>query len=160
MASRADIQISILKFNFQPKFWFHFQFPYRGWISNMLGQINISISEFNFDFQIFVLPYITQCRIGLHNIMLITMLICHILCLTLYIWYIYSTFFIGYSALIFTLFIANIVTLYTFFHRIYVGWCTRTWYAFDIRCTKPHLVPPASYTLSYFVAFIFYTFLT
>ena len=71
----------------------------------------------------------------------------------------------------FTLFIANIVTLCTFFHRIYAvfthfsiefmqndvqGYDT----LFDIRYTKPHPVAPTSYTLSHFVAFIFYTFLT
>lgn len=69
----------------------------------------------------------------------------------------------------FTLFLANIVTLCTFFHRIYV---TFTHFfiefmqndvqgygmPFDMRCTKPHPIPPTSYTLSYFVAFIFYTF--
>ena len=65
----------------------------------------------------------------------------------------------------FTLFIANIVTLYTFFHRIYVVFthfsiefmqndAQRYNMLFDIRCTKPHLVPPTSYTLSHFIAFI------
>lgn len=29
---------------------------------------------------------------------------------------------------------------------------------FDIRCTKPHIVASTSYTLSHFVAFIFYAF--
>ena len=71
----------------------------------------------------------------------------------------------------FTLFLANIVTLCTFSHRIYVVFThfpidfmqndvQRYDMLFDIRCTKPHLAPPTSYTLSYFVAFIFYTFLT
>ena len=65
----------------------------------------------------------------------------------------------------FTLFIANIVTLYTFFHRIYVVFThfsiefmqndvQRYDMPFDIRCTKPHLVAPTSYTLSHFIAFI------
>ena len=64
MASRVDIQISILKFNFQPRFWFRFPFPYRGWLSNMVGRVEISIPESDFDFQISISPCIAQYCIG------------------------------------------------------------------------------------------------
>ena len=170
MASRVDIQISILKFNFQPRFWFHFSFPYRGWLSNMVGRVKILISEFDFDFQIFISPSITQYRIGAYNIALMIMSIYYILCLTLYIHDVHSTPFIPYPHNHFTLFLINIVTFYTFFQRVcatfthfsrqfYAEWWTRIWYAFDIRCPKPYFVVPTFYALSHFVAFIFYVFL-
>ena len=98
------------------------------------------------------------------NVILVYIILCLWLCWYViyyalhYIWYIYSTFFIGYSALIFTLFIVNIVTLYTFFHRIYVGWCTRIWYAFDIRCIKSHLVLPTSYLITFLLHLYFIHF--
>lgn len=71
----------------------------------------------------------------------------------------------------FTLFLANIVALCTFFHRIYVVFTHFLGdfmqndvqgydILFNIRCTKSHLALPTSYTLSHFVAFILYTFLT
>ena len=118
MASRVDIQISILKFNFQPRFWFHFSFRHRGQLSNMVERIKISISESDFDFQIFISPRITQCRIGLYNIMLIIALIYYILYLTLCIYDIFNTLYIV-SHNLFTFFLMNIGALYTFFQRVY-----------------------------------------
>ena len=60
----------------------------------MVWRIEISISEFDFDFQIFISPSITQYRIGAYNIALMIMSIYYILCLTLYIPNVYSTPFI------------------------------------------------------------------
>ena len=177
MASRVDIQISILKFNFQPRFWFHFPFPYRGWLSNMVGQIKISISESDFDFQIFISPF--HLAFASPNVVLVHIILCLWLCRYViyyalhyvYTIYIFNTLYI-ISLNHFTFFLINIVTLYTFFQRVcatfthfsrqfYVEWCTKTRYIFDmlsdIWCTEPHFVPPASCTLSHFVAFTFHT---
>ena len=60
----------------------------------MMGRIKISISESDFDFQIFISPRITQYRIGAYNIALMIMSIYDILYLTLYICDTYTTFFI------------------------------------------------------------------
>ena len=79
----------------------------------MAWRIEISISESDFDFQIFILPRITQCRIGLYNLMLIIMSICYIPYLTLYIYG--ALHIISHNH--FTFFLINIVTLYTFFNE-------------------------------------------
>ena len=136
-----------------------------------MGRVKISISESDFDFQIFISSRITQCRIGLYNIMLIIALIYYILCLTLCIYDIYNTLYI-ISHNHFTFFLINIVTLYTFFQRVYATFCIffqavlcrmayKARYVHDtpsdIRCTESHFVAPASYTLSHFVAFTFHT---
>ena len=88
-----------------------------------MEQTKISISESDFDFQIFVSPCITQCRIGLYNIMLMIMLICYILCLALCIYDTFNTLHtISHNH--FTFFLINIVTLYTFFQRVCVTFYT------------------------------------
>ena len=83
----------------------------------MVERIQIQLSEFDFDFQIFISPRITQCRIGLYNIMLIIALIYYILYLTLCIYDIFNNIYIV-SHNHFTFFLMNIGALYTFFYRV------------------------------------------
>ena len=89
----------------------------------MVGQIKISISKFDFDFQIFISPPRHLMSYWLYNIMFIITLICYILYLTLYIYDIHDIpYTISHNH--FTFFLINIVTLYTFFQRVCVTFYT------------------------------------
>ena len=168
MASRVDIQISILKFNFQPRFWFRFSISLWGgypiWWDVLRFWFQNSISIFKF----------SSCPAS-PNVVLVYIILCLWLCWYViyyalyYIWYIYSTFLIGYFAVIShfsqrilshsTHFSNEFMQHFTHFSRqFYAEWCTKARYIFDmlsdIWCTESHLVAPASCTLSHFVAFI------